>query len=90
MNIRNAIVDLLAEISAADLSAPTRDGRLAQLQNYRTAYNLLMDAAGPVATTHELFNAKMKANARLAELETYFDSYECARMAAEILIKAKR
>ena len=89
MNIRNAIVDLLNQISEADLNAPTRDGRRRQLADFRSAFNLLADAAGPLTPTHEWFNAKAKAAARLTELETYFDSYECARMAAEVIIKAK-
>jgi hypothetical protein len=89
MYIEKAIVELLSEIANADLNGPTRDGRRRQLADFRTAFNLLADAAGPLTPTHELFNARAKALTRLSELEKYFDSYECARMAAETIIKAK-
>jgi hypothetical protein len=86
--VRDAIIDLLNQIGEVDLDAPTRDGRRNQLANYRSAYNLLMDAAGPVPPSHEYFNAKAKANVRLTELETYFESYECVRMACQVIIQA--
>ena len=89
MYIEKAIIGLLSEIANADLNATTRDGRRRQLADFRTAFNLLADAAGPLTATHELFNARAKAVGRLSELEKYFDSYECARMAAETIIKAK-
>ena len=89
MYIEKAIIELLSEVANADLSAPTRDGRRRQLADFRTAFNLLADAAGPLTPTHELFNARAKALSRLSELEKYFDSYECTRMAAEAIIQAK-
>ena len=89
MYIEKAIVELLSEVANADLNAPTRDDRRAQLASFRTAFNLLADAAGPLTPTHELFNARAKAVSRLSELEKYFDSYECTRMAAEAIIQAK-
>lgn len=89
MYIEKAIVELLSEVANADLNGPTRNDRRAQLADFRTAFNLLADAAGPLTPTHELFNARAKALSRLSELEKYFDSYECTRMAAEAIIQAK-
>ena len=89
MYIEKAIVELLSEVANADLNGPTRGDRRKQLADFRTAFNLLADAAGPLTPTHELFNARAKALSRLSELEKYFDSYECTRMAAEAIIQAK-
>jgi len=89
MAIQEVIIEVLKEIASIDLNAPTRGERRKQLADYRTAFNLIVDAAGPVPPTHELFNAKAKAVARLTELEKYFDSYECVRMATEVLMQAK-
>ena len=90
MSVIEMITTLLNDMSQVELDAPNRDGRLCQLQEYRCAYNLLMDAAGPIAPTTEYFGAKARASTHLKELEQYFDSYECFRMACDAIGRAAR
>ena len=90
MSVIEMITTLLNDMSHVELDAPTRDGRMVQLQEYRCAYNLLMDAAGPIPNTMEYFNAKSSANAHLKDLEKYFDSYECFRMACDAIGRAAK
>ena len=90
MSLIEMITTLLNDMSQVELDAPTRDGRMVQLQEYRCAYNLLMDAAGPIPPNMEYFNAKASANVHLKELEKYFDSYECFGMALDAIGRAAR
>ena len=90
MDLIEMITTLLNDMSQVELDAPTRDGRLCQLQEYRCAYNLLMDAAGPLPGTSEYFAAKLRASTHLMQLEKHFDSYECFRMACDAIGRAAK
>jgi hypothetical protein len=90
MTVMEMITNLLNDMSQVELDAPTRDGRMVQLAEYRCAYNLLMDAAGPMSPTTEYFGAKARASTHLMELDKYFDSYECFRMACDAIGRATK
>lgn len=86
---KSVIIDAFRHLTYVSLTASTREGRKAQLQEYRTAFNLLQDTL-PLWDDHfEIKLENQKASGRIKYLEKNFENLECIILAAEAIARAE-
>ena len=86
---KSVIADAFHDLAYVKLTASTSEGRKAQLQEYRRAFNLLQDTL-PLWDEDFLIKLRsQKARHRIQYLENNFESLECIILAAEACARAQ-
>jgi hypothetical protein len=86
---KSVIIDAFRHLTYVSLTASTREGRKAQLQEYRCAFNLLQDTA-PLWDEHfDIKEGSRKARYRMDYLEKNFENLECIILVAEAIARAE-
>jgi hypothetical protein len=86
---KSVIIDAFRHLTYVSFTASTREGRKAQLQEYRCAFNLLQDTA-PLWDEHfDIKEGSRKARYRMDYLEKNFENLECIILAAEAIARAE-
>lgn len=86
---KSVITDAFHHLTYIGLTASTREGRKAQLQEYRTAFNLLQDTAPIWGEDFGIKEGSRKARNRIEYLEKNFENLECIILAAEAIARAE-